>query len=288
MCYKLKYYQRSILLLLVFLFYNFFVPVNSYAYNDIVNNSSDTGLGVGFALVRFDTSFKFTDKETGRVVFVDADGNLGLPDTESLPVVYGQYRFTKKHAIGFNYFKVKRESALLDFDSDLGDVHIKGTALLKDETYFFNIKYVNTLFEDSGSRVQALIGFNLLDIKYVLEAEGEITYTDTPTPSTDSESLREEVSVLAPLPLIGLDLMNSFTKEWRLKTSVSLVAGNYKDVRAWVVNTNITAVYKVTPNMGATIGLAYFDADVSVGDDIDRNDIKYGYDGLILGLHAVF
>jgi len=117
-----------------------------------------------------------------------------------LPVIYGQYRFTKKHAIGFNYFKVKRELALFDFDEDLQDVHIRGTALFKDETYFFNVKYMNTLFEDSINRIQILLGLNVLDIKYVLEAEGEITYPDTPAPAV--ESFREEVSVLAPLPLL--------------------------------------------------------------------------------------
>lgn len=286
MRFKLKYQLRTCFLQLIVLLSSSFVSIQSHANNDIVNDSSDTGLGVGFALVRFDTSFKFTNKETGRKVFVDADGNLGLPENVALPVIYGQYRFTNKHAIGFNYFKVKRESALFNFDEDLGDVHIKGSALFRDETYFFNVKYINTLFEDSRSRVQILFGLNVMDIKYVLEAEGEIIYSDTPT--IISGTLREEASVLAPLPLFGLEFMNSFTNEWSLQTKISLVAGKYKDVRAWVVNTNISANYKISPNMGATIGIAYFDADVVINDDLERSEIKYGYDGLIIGLHAVF
>lgn len=286
MRFKLKYQLRTCFLQLIVLLCSSFVSIQSHANNDKVDNSFGTGFGVGFALVRFDTSFKFTDKETGRKVFVDADGNLGLPDIQALPVIYGQYRFTNKHAIGFNYFKVKRESAIFNFDENLDDVHIKGSALFRDETYFFNVKYINTLFEDSRSRVQILFGLNIMDIKYVLEAEGEIIYTDTPT--TTYESLREEVSVLAPLPLIGLEFINSFTKEWSVQTNISLVAGNYKDVRAWVVNTNVSAIYQISPNMGATIGIAYFDADVAVNDNLKRNEIKYGYDGVNIGLHVVF
>jgi len=82
--------------------------------------------------------------------------------------------------------------------------------------------------------------------------------------------------------------MNSITKEWRLNTNISLVAGNYKDVRAWVVSTNINAIYKISSKIGATIGIAYFDADVTINDNTEQKDIKYGYDGLVIGLHGVF
>jgi hypothetical protein len=263
----------------------FTLSLSAQTNNMELDSKSDTGLGMGIALVRFDTSLKLTEKKSGRTVFIDADGTLGLPETDILPIIYGQYRFSQKHAIGFNYFKVKRESHLFDLNKKFGDVHIKGNSVIRDETYFFNIKYVNTVHENNHSRVQILYGLNALDIKYGLEAIGEITFNgDLPI----SGEFKEEANVFVPLPLIGLDLMTEFTPQWKLNAQISLVAGSYQDVKAWVVNTNINVVYQINEQVGVILGLAYFDADVHVSDDIGITEIKYGYDGVIFGLHLVF
>ncbi len=63
-------------------------------------------LGLGWALVRFDSNAKFTDKESGRRIFVDLEGTLNLPERDSVPTLYGYYRFAKKHGIGFQYFRI--------------------------------------------------------------------------------------------------------------------------------------------------------------------------------------
>jgi hypothetical protein len=42
------------------------------------------------------TNAKFTDKETGRSIFVDAEGTLGLSKNEVVPAIFGIYRFNKK------------------------------------------------------------------------------------------------------------------------------------------------------------------------------------------------
>ena len=85
-------------------------PISLQAQEETLSGSRDTGLGLGYALVRFDTSVKFTDKQSNQTIFVDAEGTLDLPDSDAVPVFYGIYRISKKHAIGFSYFQVRRES----------------------------------------------------------------------------------------------------------------------------------------------------------------------------------
>ena len=94
------------------------------------------GLGVGWALARFDTSVKFTDKQSDRSVFVDAEGTLGLPEADAIPYYYGIYRLSKESGIGFSYFQVKRESSIVNFNKTLNDVTIDGHALFSDDTSF--------------------------------------------------------------------------------------------------------------------------------------------------------
>jgi carbon monoxide dehydrogenase subunit G len=244
----------------------------------------ETGLGVGFALVRFDTSVKFQDKQSDRSIFVDAEGTLDLPDWDAIPVLYGAYRFSKKHGIGFSYFQVKRESPFLYIDETLDDVQVTGQVKFSDDTRFYNLFYGYTMYEDNRSRVQGKIGLNVLDLRYVLEGEGTITYED----STTSPSLYEDAGVTAPLPLLGFDFWYAFTPRWGINTNVSFVGGSYQDIRGWIVNSSINARYQFSKHTGAVFGIAYFDADITIEDDQERTEVKYGYDGAFLGLHIVF
>ncbi len=261
-----------------------FTSMLAFSQENAGFEDKDMGLGIGYALVRFNTNFKFTDKQTNQSIFIDAEGTLGLPDYDAVPVFYGTYRFSPKHAIGFSYFKVRRESSILDFDDTVDDAHIVGQATFSDDTQFFNVFYANTLHEDDRSRILGLFGINFLDIRYVFDAEGTITYDNMTTVGT----LHEDAGVLAPMPLLGLDFWYAFTPKWGIGTKVSLVAGSYEDIRGWVVSTNLNAKYRFSKNFGAIIGLSYFDADITIEDSLERTDIVYGYEGLFVGFHALF
>ena len=246
--------------------------------------TKESGLGFGYAVVRFDTNVKFTDKATDSSVFIDTEGTLGLPEVDAVPVLYGNYQFTQKHGLGFSYFRVRRESSVISIDENLDDVRITGDVKFLDDTQFLNLFYSRVLFSDDRSSVQGLIGINSLDIRYVLEAEGTIEGLDDEL----RDELREDTSILAPLPLVGLNLRYQFTPKWGINTKVSLVAGSYDETKAWVLSTSINSTYQINKNVGAVLGLSYFDADIVINEDDERTDINYGYDGLFIGVHGVF
>ena len=79
-----------------------------------------------------------------------------------------------------------------------------------------------------------------------------------------------------------------FTPKWGIGTKVGFVAGSYEDLSATVLQTNIHAHYKFTNHIGLLFGLAYFDADVVIEDEVDKKDIVYGYDGGYIGMHFMF
>lgn len=240
--------------------------------------------GVGYALARFDTSVKFNNKESGRSVFVDAEGTLGLPENDAVPIFYGLYRISKGHAIGFSYFEVRRESSIFNFNETIDDVTIDGQVTFSDDTRFFNLAWLPTFYEDDRSRILGRFGINSMNINYALDAEGTITYED----DSVGGSLYEEAGVIAPLPLVGVNLMYSFSPRWNVSTQVSFIGGNYQDVSAVVLNTEVIAGYRLSKVFGLLFGIAYFDADVVIEDSSDRTDIKYGYSGAYLGLNAAF
>ncbi len=248
------------------------------------DRQADTGIGVGYSVVRFDASVRYRDKQQNRVIYLDAEGNLGLPRSDSIPVVYGVYRFSADDALGFAYFQVRRESELFNFDGTLEDVTITGRARFLDQTRFFSLYYANTWYEDERSRVQGYIGLNTLDIRYLFDAEGTITYPDG---STESR-IEEEASVTAPLPLFGLSFWFAFTPQWSISSDISLITGEYQGVAATVISTGLNARYRFSRHFGGVLGISYFDADVVIDDAESRTDVIYGFDGVYLGIHALF
>ena len=246
--------------------------------------SNKFALGIGAAIVKFDAKIKFTDKESGDQIFLDPEGNLNLPEISHVATFYGAYSFNPRHGIGFSFFRVSRESVLIDFDETVGDVTVLGKATIADNTHFYRLSYAYTLFDNAHNKIKLDAGIYGLDLKYVFTADGQITIRGV----TRTRSIVEEANVFAPLPMIGLNFLTVFTPKWSLSTRVSFVAGEYQDVRAAVVQTSINTRYKFTDHVGLVFGLAYFDASINVEDEVDKTEIAYGYTGGYIGMHFMF
>lgn len=276
----------SICLVLCFMFYLPLAHASKELDNAELYKSDRFALGLGAAIVRFDTKLKFTDKTRINFdsIFLDPEGNLDLPEVSSVTTYYGAWAINPRHSLGFSFFNVNRESSVLNIDETFEDVHIVGDVKLTDTTSFYQLNYGYTLFNDHRSKIKLAAGIYGLDLKYVFEAEGEITADGV----TESKEIYEEAKVFAPLPMIGLDFWYAFTPKWALATKVTFVTGSYEDVSAGVMQTSINAQYRFTDHVGFVLGLAYFDADVVIEDDVDKKEVSYGYDGGYLGMHFMF
>jgi len=242
-------------------------------------------LGVGTAIVRLDSKITITDKETGDRLFMDLEGTLGLPAETSVTNFYGGYRFNQNHAFGIGYFRINRSSELIDFEGNLDDIIIvKADATLTDRTAFTRIFYGYSLFRDDRSAVRFLGGLFVFDFDYLFEVDGLITVDGV----TKNRTIREEISQVVPLPMFGVDFNFFFTPKWSVDTAVLFVGGSYQEVSATVFQTSVRATYHATKHIGLDIGIAYFDADVTIDTETERQEIFYGYDGISLGLHARF
>ena len=251
-----------------------------------IYQSGKFALGIGAAIVKFDTKLKFTDKTRTNFdsIFIDPEGTLDLPETSSVATFYGVWNINSKHSLGFSYFSVNRESSLFDIDESLEDVRIQGQAKITDATNFYRFNYGYTLFDDYRSKIKFHAGIYGLDLKWLFEAQGQITAGGV----TRTGFIQEEAKVFAPLPLIGIDLWYGFTPEWGINTKVAFVRGSYEDVSAGVLQTSINAQYRFTDHIGIAFGLAYFDADIDIEDATEKIDITYGYDGGFIGMHFIF
>ncbi len=251
------------------------------------NMDAKFSLGIAAGFARFDTNFNLTEKSTGRNVFIDAEGTLGLPETETIPIVYGYYRPSRKHGIGFSFFQIDRNSNLLALDENLGDLNVTGNVTLSDQSSFYYLTYNYTAYEDDRAFIFATFGLYGLDLKYKLTAEGAISFRGVPVASGEFE---QEESIFAPLPLLGIDAWFALTPKWAIGAKVALVGGEVNDVRAFVIESAIRSRFVFSKHVAAIFGMSYFDADVTIDkDDKDlKTEISYGFDSFFAGLDFRF
>jgi hypothetical protein len=242
-------------------------------------------LGLAVGLERFDTNIKLTDRETGKPIFLDAEGNFGLPETQVVPILYGGARLSEKHGLGFYAFRGDRTGNQLRVNGDYGDLTIDGNVTLSDRSSFSYINYNYMLFSDQRTRIRALFGVYLVDLRIELTATGNIQLGGT---DVRSGVYMEEVRQLAPLPLLGLDFWTDVAGKWYLGAKVGMIGGSYDDLSAFVVEANIRARYQWTDRVAVITGVNYLSADVTIDRSDTIKDIRYGFDGIYLGLDFNF
>ena len=258
-------------------------PVPDTVYSENISRTLSIGLAAGYE--RFDTNFKFTDKSSGRSVFVDAEGTLGLPETDFVPILYGYWKPAKRHGLGFSYFQIKRESTLLAVDENFSDLTVTGNISLSDRSRFYYLSYNYTALQDDRAFIFLSLGLYGLDLKYQLDATGDISFRGVPIIGREYS---READVFAPLPMLGLDAWFAMTPRWALGTKIALVGGKYQDVSGTVVEAKIRAKYAFNRNLSLFFGVNYFQGDIKIDKNARKTDISYGFEGFFAGLDVGF
>jgi hypothetical protein len=284
---KLKYYLYLITVFLLFGLGSTLLHAAAALHNDDVNlyDGDKFALGVAIGAVQFDTNAKVTDKQSGGSHYIDLEGNLDLPEVSRLNMLYGGYKFNKKHSLLFGYFAIDRHVSTVGVDKNYEDLIIVDANIeVSDNTQFYYLSYGYSLFYDDRSNVTLMAGINGIDLTLLAEASGSITVGGT----TKSDAKVVEANIFAPLPLIGLNFRFSFTPKWSIRTKISLIGGTYEDVNASVLQTSISSGYRLSKHVVILLGITYFNAAVTVDDEAVKTDIGYGYTGVFAGMHFAF
>ncbi|MCZ6853979.1 MAG: hypothetical protein O7G86_08670 [Gammaproteobacteria bacterium] len=242
-------------------------------------------IGVAVGYERFDTNFKFVDRSSGLSAFIDAEGTLGLPENQSIPILYGYYRAAKRHGIGYSFFRVNRSSTLLAFDENLGDLNVSGRVTLADVSRFYNLTYNFTVYEDDRAFVFASFGLQGIDLKYRFRAEGEVSFAGV---SIVGDEFVREVNKFAPLPLVGVDAWFALTPRLSIGSRVALIAGSNKDISGGVLDARIRARFAINKNLALFGGINVFQSDLEIKSDKYKTEVRYGFGGVFLGLDVGF
>ena len=213
------------------------------------------------------------------------EGTLGLPETDTVPILYGYWRINGNHGLGFSYYQIKRETSLFAIDGNFDNLTVTGEAKLSDVSRFYYLAYNYTAYHDDRSYVFLSFGLNAIDLKYRLGFTGMIDYRGEPIVSGEYS---QEVNQIAPLPLIGIDAWFALTPKWAFGTKLSVIGGSYEEVTARILEIKVRTKYAFNKNVGISFGFNSFTSVIEIDDPDVLTDINYGFSGFKVGVDLGF
>lgn len=242
------------------------------------------GLGIAGGAMRFNSSYRL-QRGSGLPIFVSGEGTLGLDETVLVPIFYGEWNITPRHALGFHYFGVDREGSALAVNQEFGSLSVDGLLQARDESSFYYLNYSYAFVADEDRFFRGTLGVYAVDLEFAFDAFGEIAIDDNPV---TSGMYSDKVSQLAPLPMLGVQYANKWTERWLLAARFLFIGGEVNDLSGIIVDVSFAARYNLMKNAGLILGFSYFDADIDIRDGSKSQDIAYGYDGIFAGLDFRF
>lgn len=241
-------------------------------------------LSLGSFALDTDTEVQLDGNAANSGTPVDWERTFGDADSTRFRVD-GFWRFADRHKLRFLWFNSARSnSRTLDTEIVWNDVVYPVDAKVKGEFDFdvYEVAYEYAFMRRDSFELSGTIGLHYTDIAVALEGEA-----DTGSGSIEAD-VREEGSVGAPLPVIGLRGLWTLPHDFWIDASAQFFAlsideydGNLQDYRLMVT---------WQPNKWVGVGLGYnlFQVDVEVDADRFTGGLDWTYQGPLLSYSIVF
>jgi len=244
-------------------------------------------LNLGSFITTFNTNASASGEEASGGV--DLEEDLGLkPDIGEVRLT-GQYRFARKHALTFGYWRSSRSSeGTLERDVEWNDAVFPVGVTIGAESKFDNLKlgYAYSFVNNGTVDFNASIGITALKFDIALEGEAWVT---TPEGEERFEQARREEDLIAPVPVVGLAVEWAMRPRLFLRGGVEFFKANYQEYTGELIDGIVGVDWFPWRHVG--FGAAYNYVDVTVtreGDVIQELKFDYKYDGAFVYLRLAY
>ncbi len=203
---------------------------------------------------------------------LDAEQDLGLRASETVPRINLTYRIKGKHRLDFGWFNLEREGLKvidkeIKFLNKTYPINAEIESFINTEIYKLNYTYL--FFEHPKLSLGIGGGFHFSDISIGIKTHG--------TPGV----IEEEVGGLAPLPLLGF----SFAYRIKPKLIFAMRADqfflNYSKYSGSMVDLSLAVEWHAFRRVGFGFGWDRVSLDVRMDDDDLRGEFQNSYAGFL-------
>ncbi len=254
---------------------------------------------------RINTTVQLTSETLGvSGTLLDMESDLGLDDTEFLPILGVRWRFAKRHALELLYFRLERDGdqtldIQLSVPCDAVNNCMPGvpdapnscgaTLCILDA-----MAVVNTRFDTQVIRLAYQYAFVMRENYELLGSFGvhadkveiEIRETGLGGPPVFPQPLVEETTL--PLPSIGLKYRYRFSPKWAMALNGEWFGVEIGEVEGAIVSFQGGVTWDVWERTSLLLAWNYFDLDVDAGDSNLTGSFSWEYSGPVFGVKFGF
>jgi len=240
-------------------------------------------LALGTFIVGTDTKVRL-DGDTGEGDRVDWENTFGGGDVTRFRLD-GSWRFDDRHTARFLWFSAGRSGQeTLQEDIEWGGEIFPVTAKVKGEFNFdvYELAYEYAFLRRDSYELAGTIGLHYTDLSLALSAKA------SSSGGTLTGDIREEGSVGAPLPVIGLRGLWSLPHNLWLSASAQFFALSIGDYDGSLEDYKVMLTWQPKKWLGLGVGYNRFGVDVDVDKTDFSGSLDWVYDGLMIQYSAVF
>jgi hypothetical protein len=197
----------------------------------------------------------------------------------------GHWRFAERHKVRFMWFNSSRsESATLERDVEWGGVTFPVDTRIKGEFNFdiYELVYEYSFLRRETYELNASIGLHYTDVSWTLAARA------SSSGGTLENDIKEEASVGAPLPVIGLRGLWQLPYDLWVDAQAQFFALSIDEYDGNLQDYKVMLTWQPRKWLGFGIGYNQFSVDVDVDADNFDGSLDWTYKGPMLSYSAVF
>ncbi|RPI15991.1 MAG: hypothetical protein EHM60_03145 [Lysobacterales bacterium] len=248
---------------------------------DLLADSFNFALGT--FILETDTEVRL-DGESGRGSQIDWERTFGDGDATRFRFD-GTWRFADRHKLRALWFNNSvSQSRRLDRDISWGDVVYPTSAEVDAEFEFdvYELAYEYVLLKRERYELSGTLGLHYTDLSLAIDGEG--TVDGQPV----AGGIREEGSVGAPLPVVGVRGLWNLTHSFWLDASAQFFALSIDDIDGNLQDYRFAVLWQPKTWLGVGAGYNQFTIDVDVTKDRFEGALDWTYRGPMLFYSASF
>ena len=221
-----------------------------------------------------------------QIINFDESGNFN--DNETTLFVNFNWRFSRKWTLTAEYFSLKNiTKKTTDTEIEWNNQIYRGITgvTLGFDVNLFRLFFGRTISKGLKHELGIGLGTHILDIKSFIE--GDVYINNENTGENASTSLnRSSVSVIAPLPNIGIWYYYAPHPKWLLTTRIDWFAISIKEYSGGLWDVGAGVNYQFHKHIGVGLNYRYFKASAAVNKRSWEGEFSLIYQGPLLSINV--
>ena len=245
-------------------------------------------IAAGVFLVRFDSTYKFSDARSDHQVFVDMEGQLELPRSEVVGNITALWRITGNNYVAGTFSRLRRsgerrvvqESIVVEGNL----VSLDGVMFARLDYDFLDVNYAYAFHRKEQSLVLGKAGVHIFSTRSGFLLEGDLTVNG----ELETGKIGDEADFVAAFPLIGVALNYQLGRRLIVENVVDFVYLPVGTAQAIALRTQLGCRYVIAPWFSLKAGLSYNFERVEYTEENVTHEIEFDFSGFILKTYFGF